>query len=276
MPELPEVETVRRGLARLLPGSRFDAIELRRGDLRWPIPIAAVHGLRGRTLVDVGRRSKYLLLRFDGPEAPVAIVHLGMSGRLFVSAANPPPPFERHEHWRIAFGDRCLRYVDARRFGSLDVVAQDALPGHRLLAALGPEPLEPGFDGAQLFARSRRRKVATKAFLMDSHNVVGVGNIYACEACFRAGVRPRRAIGALRRADCERLAAAVCGVLQDAIAQGGTTLRDYIGVDRETGWFQQSLQVYGREGEPCRACGAAIKRVVSGGRSTFYCARCQR
>jgi formamidopyrimidine-DNA glycosylase len=266
---------VRRGLARLLPGSRLDAVELRRGDLRWPIPIAAVRALRGRRLIGVGRRSKYLLLRFDGPRAPVAIVHLGMSGRLFVSEAHPPPPFERHEHWRIAFGARCLRYVDARRFGSLDVVAQRELGGHRLLSALGPEPLEAGFDGARLFARSRGRKVATKTFLMDARNVVGVGNIYACEACHRAGVRPRRAIGALSRAQCERLAAAVRGVLREAIAQGGTTLRDYVGAERETGYFQRSLRVYGRGGEPCRACGAAIKRVVSSGRATYYCARCQ-
>ena len=279
MPELPEVETVRRGIARLLRKQKLRAVTLRRDDLRWPIPKAAVQGLCGRTCRSVARRSKYLQLHFGGAEEPVALIHLGMSGRLWVDVlenGQPQPEWRLHEHWRMDFGRCLVRYVDARRFGLLDVVPGGVLHEHPLLRHLGPEPLGLEFTGEFLYDRTRRRRAACKSFLMDARNVVGVGNIYASEACFRAGVRPRRAAGRLTRKDCDRLVLAVQAVLRAAIEQGGTTIRDYIGVDEKTGYFQRSLRVYGREGEPCRSCGTAVKRVVDVGRSTFYCPQCQR
>ncbi len=278
MPELPEVETVRRGMAPLLVGQTVQGITLRRTDLRWPIPASRVRRLRGRTCERVWRRSKYLQLHFSGAGSPVALIHLGMSGRLFVDElqdAEPHPAFRRHEHWRMDFGRYLMRYVDARRFGMLDVVPQEELDSHWLIRDLGPEPLGNGFDGESLFRLSRRRRVALKSLLMDSRNVAGVGNIYASEACFHAGLRPRRAAGRLTRRNCEDLAHALRRVLRAAIGQGGTTIRDHAGVDQRSGYFQQQLMVYGREGEPCRACGTEIKRVVAVGRSTFYCPRCQ-
>lgn len=278
MPELPEVETVRRGLAAALRNRELQRVELRRRDLRWPLPAAALRRLGGRRLEDVARRGKYLLLCFDGAPPRAALAHLGMSGRMFVdriAPRAPRPAFEPHEHWRMDFGARLLRYVDARRFGMLDVVTRTDAAAHRLLASLGPEPFDPAFDAERLWARTRGRRVSLKAFLLDAREVAGIGNIYASEICHRAGLRPGRAVSCLRRADCERLAAAVREVLERAIAAGGTTLRDHAGVDREAGYFGRELAVYGRAGEPCRTCGAAIRRVVHGGRSSFYCPRCQ-
>ena len=276
MPELPEVETVRRGLARTIVGLRLEAVELRRQDLRWPIPVAAVRRLRKRTCTTAARRAKYLLLTFDGSHAPTALVHLGMSGRLFVDDAIAAPAWRKHEHWRMRFGDRLLRYVDPRRFGVLDVAAWSTLGSHPLLAALGPEPLGPDFTAGYLYDKTRGRQLATKPLLMDARTVVGVGNIYASEACFRAGVRPGRAAGRLTRPDCARLVTAVREVLEDAIEAGGTTLRDYVGVDEEHGWFQRALAVYDRAGEPCPRCGGTVRRAVLGQRSTYYCSGCQR
>lgn len=274
MPELPEVETVRRGLARTLPGERIDALELRRADLRWPLPIASLRAQVGARFTTVERRSKYLLLGLDS--GACLLVHLGMSGRLFLTALDgrKPPPPEPHEHWRIALRGRLLRYVDPRRFGMLDVLP-DRSHSHPLLDALGPEPLSDDFTGAYLFTATRGRKVAIKQFLMDAHQVVGVGNIYASEALFRAGVRPTRAAGRLRRNECDALASAVQVTLREAIAAGGTTIRDYIGVDESSGYFQQQLSVYGRDGQPCHACGAAVKHAVQGARATYFCPRCQ-
>ncbi len=279
MPELPEVETVRRGAAAHLVGRRLRAVDLRRDDLRWPIPSAAVRDLVGRTCTEVARRSKYLLLCFDGPRAPVALVHLGMSGRLFVDvrdAQAPMPAHRRHEHWRMDFGERLLRYVDPRRFGALDVATAAGLGRHPLLASLGVEPLEPGFDGAFLHAAGRRRRIAVKTLLMDARVLVGVGNIYASEACWRARVRPRRAAGSLTRRECDALACAVRDVLEAAIAAGGTSFRDYVGVAEDAGFFARELAVYERAGEPCRRCGGVVRRTVDGGRSTYWCAGCQR
>lgn len=277
MPELPEVETVRRGLQRAVVGERLLRTELRREDLRWPIPVRAVARLADRHLLDVDRRSKYLLLHFSGSEAPTAIVHLGMSGRLWVdrASADEQPDYEPHEHWRFDFGDRVMRFVDPRRFGSLDVAPAADLTDHKLLRDLGPEPLGEGFTVDYLHRDTRHRRVATKIYLMDARRVVGVGNIYATEACFRAGVRPGRGVGRLTRAECGRLVDAVRSVLDDAIQQGGTTLRDYIGVDRGTGYFQRYLSVYDRAGEACDRCGAEIKRIVQAARSTYYCPGCQ-
>ncbi|MEM7199933.1 MAG: bifunctional DNA-formamidopyrimidine glycosylase/DNA-(apurinic or apyrimidinic site) lyase [Planctomycetota bacterium] len=279
MPELPEVETVRRGLDRTLRNRAVTDVHLRRHDLRWPIPVDSVRDLVGRRLIAIDRRAKYLLLRFSGPGAPVALVHLGMSGRLFVDQATKRAgglAWEKHEHWRLDLRDRVMRYTDARRFGALDVVAAAELPTHWLLSGLGPEPLEEEFGGDYIFAHTRRRKVALKTWLMDARNVVGVGNIYASEACYRAGVRPTRRAARVTRAESMALAAAVQDVLADAIRQGGTTLRDYIGVDQDTGYFQRELAVYGRRGESCARCASAVKHLVLSGRATYYCPTCQR
>ena len=278
MPELPEVETVRRGAEPHLRGRRLVRMELARRDLRWPMPERALHDLVGRRCTTITRRSKYLLLHFDGPSAPVALVHLGMTGRLLVEPlANsaPRPEWRRHEHWRMDFGDRLVRFVDPRRFGALDVAAGDMLTTHRLLSDLGQEPLEEGFDGAFLFRRSRRRKATTKALLMDAHVLVGVGNIYASEACWRARVRPRRAARSLTQRECAALSSAVREVLQAAIDAGGTSFRDYVGVDENAGFFARELAVYERCGEPCRRCGATIRRSTDSGRSTYWCPGCQ-
>lgn len=279
MPELPEVETVRSGAEPLLRGRRLAAVELRRDDLRWPIPVREVHALAGRRCRGIERRSKYLLVRFDGDGEPVALVHLGMSGRLLVeptTARAPRPEWRRHEHWRWDFGDRLVRFVDPRRFGALDVTSAAALAAHPLLAALGQEPLQPGFDGTFLHRVTRGRRTATKSLLMDARVLVGVGNIYASEACWRAGVRPRRAAGSLSRRECDALAAAVQEVLQSAIAAGGTSFRDYVGVGEDAGFFARELAVYERGGEPCPRCGAPVRRSRDGARSTYWCAGCQR
>lgn len=279
MPELPEVETVRAGSEPHLRGRRLSALELRRDDLRWPLPKQALHGLVGRRCTAVGRRSKYLLLYFDGLGAPVALVHLGMTGRFLVEVRRrgaEAPAYRKHEHWRMDFGDRLVRFIDPRRFGALDVVAAHAMTLHPRLARLGQEPLEPGFHGAFLHRVTRRRTASVKALLMDATVLVGVGNIYASEACWRARVRPRRAARSLTRAQCDALARAVREVLTAAIAAGGTSFRDYVGVAEDAGFFARELAVYERAGEPCRRCGATVRRSTDGGRSTYWCAGCQR
>jgi len=279
VPELPEVETVRTGAEPLLCGRRLAAVELRRDDLRWPIPVAAVHALVGRRCTGVARRSKYLLVHFDGDRAPVALVHLGMTGRFLVeptTRTRARPEYRLHEHWRMDFGDRLVRFVDPRRFGALDVAPAADLATHPLLAALGQEPLQPGFDGDFLHRVSRRRRTAVKTLLMAARVLVGVGNIYASEACWRAGVRPRRAAGSLLRRECDALAGAVQAVLTAAIAAGGTSFRDYVGVGEDAGFFARELAVYERAGEPCRRCGDTVRRTVDGARSTYWCAGCQR
>ena len=267
---------MRRGLADRLPGRKLREVSLQRHDLRWPIPVDAVHDLVGRKVSKVERRSKYLQVFFSGADRPVALIHLGMSGQLFLDPVPPEPEWRTHEHWRMDFGDRLLRYVDPRRFGSLDVTPASELDQHKLIRALGPEPLSDQFDGDGLHRRTRRRRVAVKTYLMNAREVVGIGNIYASEACYRAGVRPGRGIYRTTRDECHRLVAAVQEVLEQAIEEGGTTLRDYVGVDEDAGYFQQSLAVYGRDGEPCLACGEEIKHFVQAARSTYYCPRCQR
>ncbi len=278
MPELPEVETVRRGIDRVIPGATLQSVTLKRKDLRWPIPVRAVRDLQTRTLQTTSRRSKYLCLHFDGARQPIAMIHLGMSGRLWIDPSDCADLSEwrDHEHWRMDFGDLVLRYVDPRRFGMLDVVAGAAFDNHKLIKDLGPEPLGTAFDGDYLFTTSRGRKVATKTFLMDAKNVVGIGNIYASEACYLAKVRPGRAARRLTRRECCELADAAREILRRAIDAGGTTIRDYIGVDENTGYFQRELMVYDRQGEPCRTCGTEIKRTIDTGRSTYYCRTCQR
>lgn len=275
MPELPEVETARRGIAPHLIGRRIAGITLRRGDLRWPIPREITELLPGQRIDEVERRAKYLLLH---THAGSALLHLGMTGVLRVLP--PDVPAGIHDHVDILLeplkGERAriLRFTDPRRFGCLLWQA----PGttHELLADLGPEPLTDAFDGDLLWRRSRGRKAAVKLFLMDNAIVVGVGNIYASEALFAAGIDPRRSAGAVSQARYQRLAGEVKRILAWAIERGGTTLRDFLNPDGAPGYFFRELFVYGREGEPCRVCGTAIRQQVIGQRSTFWCPRCQR
>lgn len=271
MPELPEVETTRRGVAPHVIGRRVERVIVREPRLRWPVSPALAEVLPGRRIDDVSRRAKYLLFAAgDGH----LMLHLGMSGRLRVVPAELAP--ENHDHLDIVLDSgQALRFHDPRRFGSAFWLTGE--PGtYPLLAGLGPEPLSDGFDGDWLHARSRGRRAPVKAFLMDSRIVVGVGNIYACEALHMAGIHPSRPAGRISRARYAALAEAVRAVLADAIAAGGTTLRDYVGVDGGTGWFQLRLAVYGKAGEPCpRDCGPIRRRVI-GQRSTFFCPVCQR
>lgn len=270
MPELPEVETTRRGIAPHLGGRRITAVVVREPRLRWPVPPDLPQRLAGQRVLAVERRAKYLLLRF--PQGTL-ILHLGMSGSLRVlPAASPPGP---HDHLDLVFGGQCLRLRDPRRFGA--VLWTDADPQvHPRLRDLGPEPLSDAFDGAHLWRAARQRRVAVKQLLMDGKVVVGVGNIYANEALFRAGIRPTRPSNRISAARYERLAEAVKAVLAEAIAQGGTTLRDFLREDGSPGYFRIQLQVYDRGGQPCPSCGAALHACRLGQRSTVYCAHCQR
>lgn len=270
MPELPEVETTRRGIAPHLRGRTVTAVRVRDRRLRWPVPARLANVLPGQALRAVDRRGKYLLLRF---EAGTLLVHLGMSGSLRVVRSEVPPG--PHDHVDVVFGTQALRLRDPRRFGSLHWVTGDAA-AHPLLARLGPEPLGEGFDADFLHRAARRRRVAAKTLVMDSHVVVGVGNIYANEALFRARIRPTRRSDRLTRADCARLVEAVREVLTAAIAAGGTTLRDYVREDGSAGYFVSDLQVYGRGGEPCPRCGTPLKALRLGQRATVYCPHCQR
>lgn len=281
MPELPEVQTVCAHLAAHIVGYRLSQIVLRRPDLRYPIPVDAVHALQSMEIVAVRRRSKYLLIDLRGAQGvdQTAIIHLGMSGRLFVDA-ELPDDWQKHEHWRfdLICGNSLLylRYVDARRFGSLDVCATADLLTHPLLASLGVEPLDIAFDGAYLFARTRSIRQSVKVAIMDGHRVVGIGNIYASETCFRARIDPARPADSLGLPECHALVDAASAVLRAAIAAGGSTLRDFVGGDSAPGYFQQQLDVYGRDGQPCLRCTGVIERSVLGQRATFYCATCQK
>ncbi len=271
MPELPEVETTRNGIAPHVEGKVIDALVLRRQKLRYPVPQTLLVDLPGQMISTVGRRGKYLLLHV---ETGTVMVHLGMSGSLRLVDANVPA--EKHDHIDIVFeGGKVLRLHDPRRFGSVLWIEGDPLE-HKLLVNLGPEPLSGVFDTEYLYQRSRKRRQAIKPFLMDSHTVVGVGNIYASEALFGAGVRPQLAAGRLSRRRCEILVAEIKNILAQAIEQGGTTLRDFVDGNGKPGYFQQQLRVYGREAEPCLCCGTAIKLLRLGQRASYYCRRCQR
>ncbi len=271
MPELPEVETTRRGVEPYVRGRRVTAVRVHQRRLRWPVPAALARELPGRRIEAVERRAKYLLFRAGDASL---LIHLGMSGRLRVLPDTQPP--QAHDHLDILLeGGQMLRLHDPRRFGCALWLHGDPLL-HTLLRPLGPEPFSDAFGGDYLFARARGRRVPVKNFLMDGRIVVGVGNIYASEALFRAGIHPLRAAGRVTRARYAALATAVRAVLAEAIRQGGTTLRDYVGVDGRTGYFQQQLSVYDRAGLPCLRCGAAIRQRVIGQRSSFYCTRCQR
>jgi formamidopyrimidine-DNA glycosylase len=271
LPELPEVETTRRGIRSALRGRRVTEFVLRNHQLRWPVDRALLEVLPGQRVRDVHRRAKYLLIEL---ERGTLIAHLGMSGSLRVLPADTP--WLKHDHYELRFDKGGgLRFNDPRRFGSLHWVTGDPLE-HPLLAGLGPEPLGKGFDGAYLAGRARGRKVAIKQFLMDQRIVVGVGNIYASEALFRAGIHPRRAAGKVSAERFERLAAGVRQVLGEAIRQGGTTLRDYVSADGTPGYFRQKLFVYERDGQPCRRCGTPVRKLAQGQRSTYFCPSCQK
>lgn len=269
MPELPEVETTRRGIAPHLEGHRIRKVVVRQPQLRWPVP-AEVLQLKNARVLAVRRRAKFLLVDTDQGEI---LLHLGMSGSLRVLPASTPPG--KHDHVDLVLDDgKVLRLNDPRRFGA---VLFSATPdSHPLLAHLGPEPLGPDFSGDWLAARARGRKQSVKTFIMDNRTVVGVGNIYAAESLFLAGIHPSRAAGRVSAERYQRLADAIRTVLTRAIKAGGTTLRDFTRADGQPGYFAQSLNVYGREGEPCRVCGTPIKGTRHGQRSTCYCPQCQR
>ncbi|WP_308364767.1 MULTISPECIES: bifunctional DNA-formamidopyrimidine glycosylase/DNA-(apurinic or apyrimidinic site) lyase [unclassified Microbulbifer] len=271
MPELPEVETTRRGLAPHLEGHRVRSARVRQRQLRWPVDKGFERRISGAKILRLERRAKYLLVHTD---RGCAIWHLGMSGSLRL--VGPECAAEKHDHidWQLDSG-LVLRYRDPRRFGALLWTGGEPAE-HELLAHLGPEPLSGDFHGDYLFSASRGRRQAVKALIMDGRIVVGVGNIYASEALFLAGIRPDKAAGSISRARYLRLAEAIKEVLGHAIEQGGTTLRDFIGGDGQPGYFAQQLKVYGRTGQPCPGCGRAIRDLILAQRNTFFCSRCQR
>lgn len=269
MPELPEVETTRKGIEPHLVNNTIEAIKIHNGSLRWPVPVS-VNALEGAVVSSVGRRGKYLLINIA---AGTAIVHLGMSGSLRV--CEPSEPRRKHDHIEILMSSgMCLRFHDPRRFGCFLWQANDE-PLHKLLAKLGPEPLSDAFNAEQLFKATRKRQVAIKNLIMNSEIVVGVGNIYASESLFMAGIRPGKAAKRITQKESAKLVETIKLVLQRSITQGGTTLRDFINSDGNPGYFAQSLKVYGRAGEPCRVCESEINQIVLGQRSTFYCPKCQ-
>ncbi|MEM8815951.1 MAG: bifunctional DNA-formamidopyrimidine glycosylase/DNA-(apurinic or apyrimidinic site) lyase [Pseudomonadota bacterium] len=274
MPELPEVETSRRGIEPYVKGQTIRRAEIRNRALRWPVARDFERRIAGQRVDSVGRRAKYLLFN---TEAGSAILHLGMSGS--VTIVPPGTPAGVHDHVDLVFGSGdTLRFRDPRRFGSLHWTKDPAK--HKLLRDLGPEPLGEDFGGHSLGDRlwqlSRGRRIAVKPFIMTASVVVGVGNIYASEALFIAGINPRRQAGRVSRQRYASLAGAIREVLSRAIEAGGTTLRDFYGFDGQAGYFQQQLDVYGREGEPCHRCNAPIRNVVLGQRATYYCTNCQR
>ncbi|MET0855811.1 MAG: bifunctional DNA-formamidopyrimidine glycosylase/DNA-(apurinic or apyrimidinic site) lyase [Telluria sp.] len=277
MPELPEVEVTRLGVAPHLEGRLVDSVLLRRDGLRWPFPPALPALLAGKRILSVGRRGKYLLIHFAHG---TLIIHLGMSGHLRVLP--PGTELKKHDHFDLVVGSgagmQVLRLHDPRRFGAVLWHPNDdgELESHLLLRGLGVEPLEDGFSGELLFRASRKRSAPVKQFLLAGDVVVGVGNIYACESLFRAGINPKTAAGRIARGRYDKLAVAIREILAEAIVQGGSTLRDFIAVNGRSGYFQQTYFVYDREGVPCRNCGAPVRRIVQGQRSTFYCVNCQK
>jgi len=271
MPELPEVEPTRRGLVPNVVGRRIAAAIIYDPRLRWPVPPGLAKQLAGRRIDALDRRSKYLLFRLGGA---TLLVHLGMTGSL--RAYTKAPPRRVHDHADFVLDNGVtLRYHDPRRFGAI-LWLPDSAAGHPLLAKLGPEPFDAAFDADYLWTATRRRGVAIKLALMDNHLVVGVGNIYANESLFRAGIRPTTPANRLSRPRLARLVAEIRATLADAIAKGGTTLRDYVDSAGAPGYFQLDHFVYGREGKPCRVCGSAIRMRRMGGRATSWCPQCQR
>lgn len=278
MPELPEVETVCRGLAPVLEGGRFKRVEMRRPDLRFPMPKDLPERLAGKRVERVRRRAKYILIEIEG--GTILLLHLGMSGRIMVTPPDDPSPLPgKHDHLVFALsGGATVMFNDTRRFGVADLIEPGGESRHPLLATLGPEPLSNHFSGAILYDALRNRRSPIKTGLLDQKVVAGLGNIYVSEALFETGINPKRRCDRIGVDRMDRLAGEVRNVLNRAIAAGGSTLRDYAQVDGELGYFQHGFKVYDRDGEPCSKaeCAGTIKRIVQSGRSTFYCSRCQR
>ena len=283
MPELPEVETVRRGLEPVLEGRRLAEVVQRRPDLRWPLPERFAERLEGRQVQRLRRRSKWLLLDLDGDET--WMVHLGMSGRMLIDGAESVDLHHvratpgKHDHVVVRTDQgTVITYNDARRFGAMDLWPTSDLDEHPHLKGLGPEPMGNAFNGAALARAFAGRRSPVKAALLDQRTVAGLGNIYVCEALWRSGIHPKRIAATVSRPRIERLAGEIVATLGEAIAAGGSSLRDYRQADGELGYFQHAFRVYDREGEPCQTsdCSGAIRRIVQSGRSTFYCPRCQR
>ncbi len=271
MPELPEVETTVAGLRPFLEGQKIAAVELRREGLRRPFPVDLVQRVTGANVTVLSRRAKYGLIRTDRDDT--LIFHLGMSGRWRVD----PEGEDRHDHLLLTTAaGHVLALNDPRRFGSVDIVMGEAERVFMPFLALGPEPLSDDFTAAALHQRLKGKATAIKLALLDQRVVAGLGNIYVCEALFMAGINPRTPAGRISRARLERLVPAIKQVLLAAIAAGGSTLRDFARPDGELGYFAKDWLVYGREGQPCRTCGKPVRRQVDGGRSTFFCARCQK
>ena len=297
MPELPEVETVMRGLAVVLDGQVIEHAEARRPDLRWPLPPRMAARLTGQRVLGFRRRGKYMLMRLDSGES--LLIHLGMSGRMVARERHGPAvirlapqggasdarghnaPPEAHEHVVMETAEWRVGFVDPRRFGAMDLVPTAAEDAHKLLAGLGPEPLEDAFTAGVLSAALEGRRTPIKAALLDQRIVAGLGNIYVSEALYRAGISPRRLAQTVAGARAERLVPAIKAVLADSIAAGGSSLRDYVRADGEVGFFQERFDVYDREDQPCAQCPGVppcqgIQRIVQAGRSTFFCAKKQR
>ena len=283
MPELPEVETVRRGLLPVMEGAQLVRVAVNRPDLRWPFPERMAERLLGRVVLRLRRRSKYILLDLDSGET--LLIHLGMSGRMLVSGdplgrfEHHHPAAEKHDHVVLDLSNGArVTFNDPRRFGAMDLFDQQAEAEHPLLARIGPEPLGNGFSESYLAQAMAQRTAPVKSILLDQRIVAGLGNIYVCEALFRAGIHPARRGKNLSARRAGGLVPIIRDVLRDAIAAGGSSLRDFRQADGELGYFQHSFDVYGREGASCRraGCGGAVRRIVQSGRSTFYCPRCQR
>ena len=270
MPEFPEVEPSKRGIQPHIQDKILTGFVVRNSQLRWPVPEAELQSLQGQRLLHVRRRAKYIILQF---QHAAMLIHLGMSGSLRIVDANAE--LKKHDHIDAVFGDDCiLRLNDPRRFGSW-LFSVDPIDQHRLLQNLGPEPLSTDFCFEYFYQASRKKKQPVKQWLMDNKTVVGVGNIYASESLFKAGIRPSVQVGRVSRAKLQLLYDAVKLTLSQAIEQGGTTLRDFVGSDGKPGYFKQQLWVYGRAGQPCHRCGSVIKSQVMAQRNTFYCPSCQ-
>lgn len=270
MPELPEVETSRRGIEPYLHNRTITGITIREHKLRWPIPKDLPALAKGQKIREVCRRAKYIYLKLDNGSI---IIHLGMSGSLRICTAKTPP--EKHDHIDITVsGNRILRLRDPRKFGCVLWTDGD-INEHKLIRSLGPEPLDDVFTAEHLHSKAKKRSCSVKSFIMNSHIVVGVGNIYASESLFKAGINPKRKTGSVSLARFEKLVAAIKSTLHESIQQGGTTLKDFTAEDGKPGYFAQKLLVYGRAGEACSVCGQAVRQITQQARSTFYCSKCQ-
>lgn len=283
MPELPEVETVRRGLEPAMTGQLIANVQVNRPDLRWPFPENMAKRLSGNRILQLRRRSKYILVDLSSGET--LLIHLGMSGRMTVSGdplgqfVHHRPPVQKHDHVILDMENGArVTFNDPRRFGAMDLLPTDGAENHKLLAEIGPEPLSNAFNESYLFERLKDKKTPIKSALLDQKTVAGLGNIYVCEALFRAGISPKRHVNRISKTRISSLVPIIRSVLQEAIDSGGSSLRDFRQADGELGYFQHSFDVYGREGEACKSpdCESLIVRITQSGRSSFYCTQCQR